>query len=163
MSSDFKPSKLEKKQFRDMLPDKNKIAITKFQEENSSKYTLIFDTNFLFVPFEFRVEIISEIQRILGNNVSFAIIEQSIYELEEIEKKKKKNKKFLPLIATLIKVYNVSIITELNSKNHYVDDVLFQLPKEYIIATNDKELKKRIWDNGRRTIFMRQKSYLDIK
>lgn len=163
MSSDFKPSKLEKKQFRDMLPDKNKISISDFYEKNKSKYTLIFDTNFLFVPFEFRVEIISEIQRILGNNVSFAIIEQSIYELEEIEKRKTKNKKFLPLIATLIKVYNVSIITELNSKNHYVDDVLFQLPEEYIIATNDKELKKRIGEDGRKVIFMRQKSYLDIK
>lgn len=163
MSANSKPSKLEKKQFRDMLPNKNKVSITKFQENNSSKYTLIFDTNFLFVPFEFRVEIISEIQRILGNDVSFAIVEQSIYELEEIEKRKTKNKKFLPLIATLIKVYNVSIITQVDSQNYYVDDVLFQLPKEYIIATNDKELKKRIGEDGRKVIFMRQKSYLDIK
>lgn len=161
-----KAPKLEKKKFKELIEDSKYIKLDEFIKENFSKEVLVFDTNFLFVPFEFRVEIISEIIKILGNDVSFVILRETLDELERIEQKKTKNKKFLPLIATLLKKYNVSILIsqeKMKKSSSYVDAILHKLPKEWVIATNDKELKQSLWKVPRRVIFMRQKSYLDIK
>ena len=161
-----KAPKLEKKKFKELIEDSKYILIKDFIKKNTSKEILVFDTNFLFVPFEFRVEIISEIKRILGNDVSFVILKETLDELEKIELKKTKNKKFLPLIATLLKRYNVSILItqeKMEKSSSYVDAILHTLPKNWVIATNDKELKQSLWKVPRRVIFMRQKSYLDIK
>ncbi|MFP4401867.1 MAG: PIN domain-containing protein [Candidatus Nanoarchaeia archaeon] len=177
--NELKTPKFEKKSFIENISNNLYITYQDFLhiESERDNQILIFDTNFLFVPFEFRVEIMSEIKRILGTKITFAIVEETLKELESIEQKKTKNKKFLPLIATFLKTYNVSIITNTqNNSNksssipdtslpltHYVDDILLQLPTKWIIATNDKELKQTLWKIPRRVIFMRQKSYLDIK
>ncbi|MFT4244513.1 MAG: PIN domain-containing protein [Candidatus Woesearchaeota archaeon] len=161
-----KAPKLKKKKFKELIEDSKYITINEFIKKNTSKEVLVFDTNFLFVPFEFRVEIISEIIKILGNDVSFVILRETLDELERIEQKKTKNKKFLPLIATLLKKYNVSILIsqeKIKKSSFYVDAILHTLPKNWVIATNDKELKQSLWKIPRRVIFMRQKSYLDIK
>ena len=161
-----KAPKLEKKKFKELIEDSKYIRIDEFIKENYSKEVLVFDTNFLFVPFEFRVEIISEIIKILGNDVSFVILRETLDELERIEQKKTKNKKFLPLIATLLRKYDVSILIsqeKMGKSSSYVDAILHTLPKNWVIATNDKELKQSLWKVPRRVIFMRQKSYLDIK
>lgn len=170
MSFELKPSpsqRLPKKVFKEQVDSSLFIDYAEFLKGNTSKEVLVFDTNFLFVPFEFRVEIISEIQRILGKSVTFAILEESLYELEKIEQKKTKNKKFLPLIATLLKRYNVQILQNHPKSNirtpNFVDNLLTSLPSSWVIATNDKELKQTLWKIPRRVIFMRQKSYLDIK
>ena len=173
---ELKTPKFEKQSFIEKISNNLSVSYQDFLEQNSKNdnQILIFDTNFLFVPFEFRVEIISEIKRILGTKVKIVIIEETLKELEAIEKKKTKNKKFLSLIVTFLHTYNVSILTntqvQKQSNNdtskpltHYVDDILLTLPREWIIATNDKELKQTLWKIPRKVIFMRQKSYLDIK
>ena len=161
-----KPLKLKKKEFSECVEYSSCVSLDDFMISNSKKEVLVFDTNFLFVPFEFKVEIISEIKNILGNSVTFAIVEETIEELEAIEKKGDKNKKFLPLISTLLKRYEFSIIQsnyQKHKKNTYVDDILYALPNTFVIATNDKELKQRLWKIPKKVIFMRQMSYLDIK
>ena len=156
--------KLPKRNFKEKISNNLFIQFDEFIESNTSKETLVFDTNFLFVPFEFRVEIIGEIQKLLGNSVSFVIVEETLQELEQVEKKGDKNKKFLPLIATFLNRYNVQILTQINTnQTSHVDDTLCTLPKDFTIATNDKELRHRLWEIPKRVIFMRQKSYLDIK
>jgi rRNA-processing protein FCF1 len=122
---------------------------------------IIFDTNFLFITFEFRIDIIGEIERLIGKSYNLFIYEGTIDELYNIELKKDKNKKFLPLILTMLKRYNFKII---KSDKKYIDDqILENLNKNIIIATNDKELRKKIWQKGFRVMYMRQKSYLEIK
>lgn len=158
------PPKLLKKNFKEKINQDLFISFEKFKSTNSKKEILIFDTNFLFVPFEFRVEIISEIKTLLGNSVQFCIVDQSIDELQQVENKGDKNKKFLPLIATFLNRYEVQILTNITTKKiTHVDNILYDLPNEYVIATNDKELRHRLWEIPKRVIFMRQKSYLDIK
>ena len=53
------------------------------------KNPIIFDTNFLFVTFQFNVDIISEMRRVIGSKYSLFIYEGTIDELKSVERKKK--------------------------------------------------------------------------
>jgi len=132
-----------------------------FHTARKSDNPIVFDTNFLFVTFEFKVDIIREVEKLVGKTYNLFIYSGTISELANLEKKKNKNKKFLPLILTMLKTYNFKII---DSELDYIDDqIMSDLSKKVIIATNDKELKLRIWDNGGRVMYLRQKAYLEIK
>jgi hypothetical protein len=149
--------KLPKFKIRDSLKDVERID---FNEVLSSKNPIIFDTNFLFITFEFRIDIIAELQRVIGSSFSLYIYEGTISELENIENKKDKNKKFLPLISTMIKRYGFKII---KSNLNYIDEqILSNLDKRVLIGTNDKALRKRIKEKGVKVMYTRQKSYLEI-
>lgn len=159
-----KAPKLQKKSISELLNFNHLTSLEQFIEENESKEVLVFDTNFLFVPFEFRVEIISEIQKVLGSSVAFVIVKETIHELESIEKKGDKNKKFIPLISTFLKKYNFTILDNITDlQTTHVDDILCSLPDNFVIGTNDKLLKQRLWKIPKRVVFMRQMSYLDLK
>ena len=47
----------------------------------------------------------------------------------------------------------------LSTKN--VDNELIELSKEYIIATNDKELRRKVKEKGGKTIFVRKLTLVD--
>ena len=122
---------------------------------------IIFDTNFLFITFEFKVDVISELRRLVGSKFSLYIYEGVIEELKSIERKKDKNKRFLPLIVKMLRLYNFKII---KSDIKYIDEqILSNLNKKVLIATNDKELRELIHAQQYRVLFLRQKNYLNIK
>ena len=122
---------------------------------------IILDTNFLFIPFEFKIDIISELKRIIGSDFNLFIYSGTIDELKDIEKKKTKNRKFLPLIMTMLHRYNIKIIS---SKKKYIDEqILENLNEKIIVATNDKELRQKILSESCRVVYMRQKRYLELK
>jgi len=132
-----------------------------FKDLLKARNPIIFDTNFLFVPFEFKIDIISQIQKLTGAHYTFYIYEGTLLELKNIERKKDKNKNFLPLITTMFEKYNFKIIT---SDKEYIDDqILDDADKGVLVATNDKELRQLLWKIPARVLYMRQKSYLEIK
>lgn len=132
-----------------------------FDEVLSSKNPIIFDTNFLFVTFAFNVDLISEIERVVGSTYSLFIYEGTISELASVERQKSRNKKFLPLIVTMLKRYGFKIII---SDIKYIDEqILSNVDRKVLIATNDKELRIKLWDRGSRVMYLRQKAYLEIK
>lgn len=137
---------LEKVEFCDILKTKNPI---------------IFDTNFLFVTFDFKIDIISELKKVTGGNYNLFIYEGTIDELMSIERKREKNKKFLPLIIKMLHLYNFKII---KSNEKYIDNqILSNLNQDILIATNDKELRQKIWKKNFRVLYLRQKQYLEVK
>lgn len=150
--------KFEKFQFKNAIIDIGKVD---FKDILKTRKPIIFDTNFLFITFEFKIDIIGEIKRIIGGEFNLFIYEGTLSELENIEKKKDKNKKFLPLIVTMLKRYNFKII---KSDKTYIDDqILNNVNDLVIVATNDKELRARCWKKCQKIMYMRQKSYLEIK
>jgi len=145
----------------DLETQTKNIERIEFTEILKDTRPIIFDTNFLFVTFEFKIDILYEIERLIGNKHTFYIYEGTISELLNIEKKGAKNKKFLPLIVTMLQKYGFKII---KSKQKYIDDQLIEnLNQKVLIATNDKELRHKIWDASHKVIYMRQTSYLEIK
>lgn len=119
---------------------------------------IILDTNFLMIPSQFKVDIFSEIDRIMNNQYELYVVKGTIDELNNIiEKQRGKHKLAAKLALQLIKAKGLKILY-INQKP--VDDVLVKLSKEYIIATQDKELKKRIKNNK---IILRKKKKLELK
>lgn len=137
------------------------IPKVNFDEILEHQNPIIFDTNFLFTTFEFKIDVIADLKRVIGASYNLYIYEGTISELENIEKKGEKNKKYLPLIVKMLHLYHFKII---KSKKKYIDDqILEKLNKKVLIATNDKELRLKIWDEHSRVLYMRQKKYLEIK
>lgn len=154
----MKKEKFPKISFLERIEELEKIS---YDQINFDAHPIIFDTNFLFVTFSFKIDIISELERLIGKTYSLYIYEGTLEELSNIEKKKDKNKKFLPLIATMLKQYNFKII---KSDISYIDDqILVNAQEGVLIATNDKQLRKTLWAKGLKVIYLRQKRYLEIK
>ena len=151
-------NKLEKFTIKTAAINLKKINFDEILKHNNP---IIFDTNFLFITFEFKIDIISELKRVIGGSYNLYIYEGTIKELENIEKKKEKNKKFLPLIMKMLEIYHFKII---KSNQNYIDDqILENINSKIIIATNDKELRQELWDKKSKVLYMRQKKYLELK
>lgn len=122
---------------------------------------VIIDTNFLLIPSQFKVDIFLEINRILEVKYSLCILDKTINELNKVvEKSRGKDKKAAKLALELIDHANLEIIS---TKTHYVDKAILEIVnKDYIVATQDKELKQKILDKGVAVIILRQKRYLQL-
>ena len=117
---------------------------------------IILDTNFLMLPGQFKVDIFKEIDRIIDEKYEIFIVDKTKDELEKLIKGgKEKEIKAAKLALQLIKKFNVKII---NTQGDNVDDIIVQLKdKDTIVATMDKELRKRLKGD---VIVLRQKKYL---
>ena len=113
-------------------------------------YKIILDTDFLLSSLKFKIDFISEINRICKFNYELYIFEGTLKELE--------GKKLGKLALDILKQKNIKVI---NSKNSYVDkDILSLKGESYIIATSDKELIKRLKFP---IIRIKQKKYLILQ
>ncbi len=120
---------------------------------------IILDTNFLLVPAEMNVDIFTEISRIFRDKVQFFILDKSLEELDKVaEKGRQKEKLAVKMTKSLLKTQNIKIL--ICDHEGSVDDILVKLSKNYIIATQDKELKRRIQHN---ILSVRQKKYVMFK
>jgi uncharacterized protein len=120
---------------------------------------IVLDTNFLMIPGQLKVDIFSEIDRIIETKYTLHVHQGTFYELQKIrETGSGKDKAAAKLALDLIKAKNINIIGNLREKN--VDDELVLLAKEgYFVATSDKALRKRI---GQRLLVLRQKKYVKV-
>jgi rRNA-processing protein FCF1 len=142
---------------------KKKFEILNIKNIDFEKQNIIFDTNFLFLTFQFKFDIIRELERIFGFNYRLLVFEGSFNELERLNKRKSKNRKLIPVIIKMLEFYNFKIISSIHT---YVDnDILKNLDKRIIVATNDKLLKRKILNEKKnvKILYMRKKSYLKLE
>ncbi|HIP74259.1 MAG TPA: DNA-binding protein [Euryarchaeota archaeon] len=116
------------------------------------------DTNMLLVPFQFGVDIFEEIKRLVPG-AKIVILRGTIRELDKIAGQGVKEKKYARLAKRLVEVHKVEII----DRDGPVDSELVRLAKKgVIIATNDRELKRRVWEAGGKVISLREKNRLEM-
>lgn len=110
------------------------------------------DTNFLAVPFKFKIDVFEEIKK--------SIPDARFYTVNGVVKEVKKLK-YSKSILGLIKKEKVKIL----KKEGMTDDALLEvaLEKKALVCTNDKELKERCLKKGVSVIFMRGKSKLEMR
>ncbi|MEK6983560.1 MAG: PIN domain-containing protein [Nanoarchaeota archaeon] len=122
---------------------------------------IIIDTNFLMIPYQFRVDIFSEFRRICSFNYQLFIFGQTINELKKIiDEQTGKNKKAAQFALKLVKLKNINII---KSEQTDVDTlILSNLNEEIIPATQDIMLKRELAKRGASIIILRQKKYLQL-
>ena len=121
---------------------------------------VVIDTNFFMVPFQFNVDIITELEKILP---SYTLTTPS-FVINELKGLKKNSKGKVRLNANLalklansskVEIKDISLL-----ENETVDDALLRVSE--VLATNDIELKKRAKDKGITVAYLRQKKYIAI-
>jgi len=122
----------------------------------TEKVKVLVDTNFLLTMVRHKIHGFEEIKSKLP--AEFYTLSRVLIELRGLSKSDKKVKKEVALVEHVLKNNEVKII---ESTQENVDDELVKLSKEYVIATNDKELRQRVQKNGGKTVFIRSLTYID--
>jgi len=124
---------------------------------------VILDSNALFVPFQFKIDIFNELERLLNRNFELILISPVKRELEALAEKgspkMRKNASYALQLAERCKYVEVGDLAEA-----LTDDVIVRVAKEWNspVFTNDKQLRKRLRDISVPVIYVRQKSRLEI-
>ena len=122
---------------------------------------VVIDTNFFMVPFQFNVDIITELEKLLP---SYKLTTPS-FVINELKGLKKNNKGKIRLNANLalklansskVEIKDISLL-----ENETVDDALLRVSE--VLATNDIELKNRAKDRGITVAYLRQKKYIAVE
>ena len=141
----------------DKVNNKSKVK-NGSRQLNSNRQTVILDTNGLLMLFQFRLNLESELDRILG---VYEIIIPSVVisELDNLRGSVPEAKAALKLARK----YNVYEVGSVYGKSD-TDDVILELAQTLnaIVVTNDKELRKKLKQKGLTSIFLRAKSYLKM-
>jgi rRNA-processing protein FCF1 len=124
---------------------------------------VILDSNALFVPLEFKMDIFEELRRLLNRNLEFILLSSVKRELEMLAAKdspKIRREAFFALkLAEKCKYVPVEKDEKLTT-----DDAIAKVAKNWNspVFTNDIKLKKKLRDISVPVIYVRQKSRLDI-
>jgi rRNA-processing protein FCF1 len=122
---------------------------------------VVIDTNFFMVPFQFNVDIITELENKLP---SYKLTTPS-FVINELKGLKNNNKGKVRLNANLaltlansskVEIKDISLL-----ENETVDDALLRVSE--VLATNDIELKNRAKDKGITVVYLRQKRYIAVE
>lgn len=115
---------------------------------------ILLDTNFLTAPFQLSFSLFDELDRLYPHS-KVCTIEDAMQEAKSIEKGKYKD-----LVPQLVEKEDIEVF-ETEGEGE-VDDLLVDICDEFIVATNDKELKERIIEKGRPVIIIRQNNHLEV-
>lgn len=124
---------------------------------------VILDSNFLFVPLRFGVDIFEELQRLLGSPLRCIVPTPIIKELQALKSEAKpslqKEIDFALDLTDRCEIMEASL-----SQGETVDEFIIRVALEtgYLVATNDAELRRRLKKVGVSVIYLRQQAYLEI-
>jgi len=125
---------------------------------------VLFDTNFLLVPIRFGVDIFAEAERALNQLVELTVTSSVLREMESLkEEAGPKFQRELDFALTLAS--RCAVVEDEPREGETVDDSLIRLASEtnYVVATTDSELRRRLRDRGLKVLYMRQKRYLVVE
>ena len=128
------------------------------------KICIVFDSNFLFVPIMLRVDIVESIYSIIDAPFEIIVLRDCISELEAKLQKVKSLSKKKEIMLALEYAKNFKIVDYDVKENLSVDDKIieFALKKKCIVATNDREMRKKLKKLGIPMIGVRAKKYLSL-
>jgi len=142
----------------------------------SKNNLVIIDSNFILLPFQFKIDYFLDIRQILEGKLKFIIFQQILDELESKRRREQKATKFkrflesgLLYLENSSEKYPIEIMEDVKNDFETTDDFLLKKANEFIIkgdnvylATNDSKLRKKALNQHINTIFVRQKKYLSI-
>jgi len=116
---------------------------------------ILLDTNFLVAPFQMNLGIFEEFEEKYPG-CSIYTVDLVVDEAKSIEEGK-----YGGLVEKLIEAQGIEVLE--TEGNGFVDDLLVDLSRDFLIATNDKELKNRITSKGRPVAFIRSRSHIKVE
>lgn len=138
---------------------------------------VVLDSNFILVPFQFKIDYLNEIYLKMEGKTRFYIFKQCLNELEAKMKRESIFSKFrrqykagMKYLEINEKVYPLYFVDEVKEKDETTDDFLLRWCLEFkndfrrvYMATNDAELRRRAKNSKINVIFVRKGKYLFIE
>jgi rRNA-processing protein FCF1 len=124
---------------------------------------VILDSNALFVPLQFKIDIFQELKSLLNRNVEFILLSPVKHELELLASKD--SPKMRREAAYALKLAEKCKYVKIDESNKLsTDDVIVKVAKDWNspVFTNDSQLRRRLRDISVPVIYVRQKSRLEI-
>lgn len=129
-----------------------------------NRLKVILDSNALFVPLQFKIDIFEELRKLLNMKFDLILISPIRRELEKLAEngspKMRKNASYALKMAEKCKL--IELDEEIAGSSP--DDAILQVAREWksLVFTNDRELRKRLRNINVPVIYVRQKSRLGI-
>jgi rRNA-processing protein FCF1 len=134
-------------------------------ERRGREWLVIPDTNFLLVPGQFGVDIISELHRVLDVKFRIVIPNVVLDELNVIEQKSRgRDLMAVRMAKKLVERFETVEIGSFGKRP--IDDQIFDFAvknERVIVCTNDKGLKKRLRERGVPVVYLRSKKILELE
>lgn len=138
---------------------------------------VILDSNFILLPFQFKIDYFSEIRQLIEGKLTIIIYRQVLDELEAKRRKEPKTANFVRLLNSGLLYleknktnFNIEYMEEVKEETETTDDFLLRKSLElkkggnYIfLATNDSELRKKARESGLNMVYLRQRKYLSLE
>ncbi len=124
---------------------------------------VLLDTNFLMASAKFGIDILREAESLLGRRTKFLVLEDVKRELESIRKGHGKDSAEAGFALDIVSMCDQT--PTVKGLRHSVDGKLITLAKRLgaIVATNDKLLRRRLRDINVPTLYVRDKSKLELE
>jgi len=145
---------------------KNTFITSRSSLKSLRSTVIVIDTNFLLACIDFQIDIISGFERILPGFSRLLVPHEVIRELQRLQTTR------IALVARINLAHqfierHCEVIEPLSSEkrpNMGVDDTILAIAKEFggLIATNDRELRKKSRAAGIASIFLRERAYIEV-
>ncbi len=130
---------------------------------NKQAVKVILDSNALFVPLQFKIDIFTELSRVLNRNYELILLSPVKRELEILtERSSPQTRKNATFALSLAEKCTYVKVPE--SPKELTDDAIARIAKQWNVPvfTNDKLLKRKLRDISVPVIYVRAKSRLEI-
>jgi rRNA-processing protein FCF1 len=137
-----------------------KSNLTVVKEE---KIKIVLDSNFLLIPSKFHFDIFEELANLLNQQFEPILLSTTQKELQGLAKSSSTKMSKQAMLALKLAVKCRVILVEKCSKETY-DDVIVRVAAKWksLVATNDRELRKRLKKLGLPVVFLRQRQRLEL-
>ena len=122
---------------------------------------IVVDTNFLLIPFQFRVDVFREAERLLEERTEFVVLSPCVAELKAMSAGKEgtgRDRRAAKAALTLLEKMPVKVAKAAGAADDAIID--YAVKHKAVVCTNDRELRKKLRENGARVIGLREKSHL---
>jgi len=125
---------------------------------------VIIDSNFLFIPSQFRMDIFDGLMNILNRRFEPILLSSTLKEIQRIaQERSPKTRRQASLALKLSERCRIVNVEQFADETP--DDLILRMATEWRcpVATNDRKLRKRLRDINVPVIYLRQKTRLEIE
>lgn len=126
---------------------------------------VILDTNFLTIPAQFGVDVFSEAERVLERSVEFILLRSVFDEIRsKVERAGRTESRLFKVALDLTERCKIVSINQ-SMEDSAVDDQLLEYAASVngVLATNDRELRKRASERGLAILILRGRKHLELR
>ncbi len=114
---------------------------------------VLLDANFLILPFQENVDVVSELDRVLDGRYELYTLNRTYNEARDVE-----DGKYRDMVERLVTEVGVDLVSV--EGEGAVDDILVGLAGEYVVCTNDRDLRAELREKNLPHVYLRQRNHL---